>query len=125
MANPRIKGFSLYYKSKRWATLQNATYTIKSGDTQELADGGAFNTDGIVTIEISCDTIVPLSGTGVSVVLDAISHNDVQITVGIVDGKIHELEDCRNTECTFTSETTTGKLTGKFTWHGSLPRISG
>jgi hypothetical protein len=125
MANPRIKSASLYYKGKRVGVMQNFTYTIKSNDTQEMSDAGAYNTDGIVTIEISCDTIVPIVGTQISVVEDAIAHNDVAITVGIVDGKLHELEDCRNTECTFSGEVATGKLTGKFTWHASAPRVVG
>jgi hypothetical protein len=125
MANPRIKSGSLFYKGKRVGVMQNVTYSIKSNDTQEMSDAGAYNTDGIVTVEISCDTIVPITGTGISVVADAIAHNDVAITLGIFDGKIHEIEDCRNTECSFSGEVASGKMTGKFTWHGSAPRVTG
>lgn len=125
MAKPRVKSGSLFYKGKRVATLQNVTYRIKSNDTQEMTDDGVHNTDGIVTTEISCDTIVPITGIGVSIVEDAIRHNDVAITIGIVDGKLHEIEDARNTEIEFSGEAASGKMTGKFSWHGGEPKRTG
>lgn len=125
MSNPRVKSSALFYKGKRVATMQNVTYRIKSNDTQEMADNGAYNTDGIVTTEVSCDTIVPVKGVGVSFVQDTVQHNDVDLTLGIVDGKIHELEQCRNNEIEFTGEVSSGKLTGRFGWFGGAPKITG
>ena len=125
MANPRVKGGSIFYKGKRIATMQNVTYSIKSNDTQEMADSAVYNTDGITTTEIGCDTIVPLAGVGVSIVDDAVNHRDVDITIGIVDGKIHEILACRNTTCDFSGEVASGKMTGKFSWMGGSPKISG
>lgn|SRR5512138_1663505 len=125
MAKPRVKSGSLFYKGKRIATLQNLTYSIKTNDTQEMTDDGVHNTDGITTTEVSCDTLVPIAGVGVSIVNDALNHNDVDITVGIIDGKIHEIEAMRATEIQFTGEVASGKLTGKFTWIGGQPRVTG
>lgn len=122
---PRVQRAALFYKSKRVATLQNVTYRINSNDTQELADGGAYNTDGIVVTEVSCDTICPVSGVGVSIVRDLVEHRDVDLALGIVDGKIHEIQECRAKSAEFTGEVTNGKLTGKFEWHGPAPKITG
>jgi hypothetical protein len=125
MANPRVKSAAIFYKGKRVAVMQNANYSIKSNDTQEMADSGAYNTDGITTTELTCDTIVPVRGVGVSFVEDAINHNDVDLSVGLVDGKIHELNQARNNSCEFTSEVATGKMTGKFGWFAGAPKITG
>jgi hypothetical protein len=125
MANPKVKSGSLFYKGKRIATLQNLTYTIKTNDTQEMTDSGPHNTDGITTTEVGCDTLVPLTGVGVTAVTDALNHEDVDITVGIIDGKIHEIQAMRATEIAFSGEVASGKLTGKFTWHGGAPKVTG
>lgn len=122
---PRVKSGSIFYKSKRIATMQNVTYRIKTNDGQEVADSGVYNTDGIVTTEVSCDTIVPVAGVGVSIVKDAIEHQDVNITLGVFDGKIHELEDARNNEIEFTGEAANGTQKGKFSWHAGKPKITG
>lgn len=122
---PRVQSASIFVKGKRLAVMQNTTYRINTNDTQELADGGAYNTDGIPVTEIDCDTIVPVAGVGVSIVQDALDHVDIDLTLGIVDGKIHELQECRAKTLEFTIEKATGKMTGKFSWHGPAPRVTG
>ncbi len=122
---PRVKSGSIYYENTRIATMQNVTYRIKPNGSQEVADGGAYNTDGIVTTEVSCDTIVPVAGTRLSVVKDAIEHKDVKLTLGLFDGKIHELEDARCNDIEFTGEAANGTQKGKFSWHAGKPKITG
>ena len=122
---PRVQAAALIYRNKRVATLQNVTYRVNTGDTQEKADSGTYNTDGIPDVEVSCDTIVPVEGVGVPITRDALEHEDVNLSLGIVDGTIHELIGCRAREMEFASEVATGKQTGRFTWFGPKPRIIG
>lgn len=105
--------------------MQGIEYTIRTNAGQEITDGGVHNTDGVVVTSITCTALVPVPGVGVSVVKDAVDQNDVDLTLAIIDGKIHEIPGCRATEISFSGEVTTGKLTGKFTWHGPKPKISG
>lgn len=123
MATPRVKAGSIFYKGKRIALMQNITYRINTNDTQELTDGGPTNTDGRTVTEVTCDTIVPVAGVGVSIVRDAIDHKDVALTLDILDGCIHELKDCRARTAEFTGEIASGKLTGRFEWFGPKPTI--
>lgn len=122
---PKVRHGSLFFNGKKVATLQNLTYKLKSNDGQEIADSGAYNTDGIATSEVSCDTIVPVAGVGVGVVKALVNHEDVALTLGIIDGTIHELTEARTQEAEFTSEVASGKQTGKFSWHAGAPNITG
>lgn len=121
----KVKSGSIFYKGKRIADMQNVTYSIATNDTQELTDGGPHNTDGIAVTKISCDVIVPVAGTRISVVKDALKHEDVALSLGIFDGSIHEIQDARATDLEFSGEAASGKQTGKFSWHGGAPKITG
>lgn len=120
-----VKSGSIFYRGKRIAMMQNVEYTINTGDTQEDTDGGPVNTDGVVKTEVSCDTLVPLAGVGVGVVQDAIEHQDVAITLGLFDGKIHELKAARARTIRFQGEASSGKQTGRFEWFAGKPAITG
>ena len=113
----KVKSGSIYYNNRRIATMQNIDYTITTNDGLEVADGITFNTDGIATIKVSCTSVVPVKGVGVSVLEDALRHKDTKLTLGIIDGKLHELSECRAEELNYSGETASGKLTGKFSWH--------
>jgi hypothetical protein len=125
MTTHRVKAGSIFYKGKRIATMQNVSYTINTNDTQELADDGPYTTDGRAVTEVSCNVIVPVRGVGVSVVSDAIAHRDVDLSLGILDGAIHELKSCRARTIKFDGEIASGKLTGTFDWFGPAPTIKG
>jgi len=121
----KTKSGSIFYKNKRIANMQGIEYSIKPNDGQEITDGGVHNTDGVTTTTVTCNALVPVRGVGIDVVRDAVEHNDVDLTLAIIDGKMHELLACRATEINFTGEIATGKLTGRFSWHGPGPKISG
>jgi hypothetical protein len=125
MANPRVKPGSIFYNSKRVGTMQNFTYRIKNGSGQELADAGAYNTDGQVTVEISCDNIIPITGMQVSIVEDLINQKNAEITLGLINGKLHIIDDARPVDGEFQGEVANGKQTGKFNWQGGKPKLAG
>jgi hypothetical protein len=124
MANPRVKAGAIFYNGKRVGTLQGFTYRIKNGSGQELADAGAFNTDGQITTEISADNIVPITGMGVSMIADLINQQNAEITLGLIDGKLHVIDDARPVDVEVTGEIASGKQTAKFNWQGGKPKVT-
>ncbi len=125
MANPRVKHASIFYNGKRVATLQGCKIRIKNGSGQELADGGAYNTDGQVTSEISADNIVPISGIGVPMLQDLVDQRNATISAGLVDGKILVFDDARPVDAEYASEVASGKQTAAYNYQAGKPKITG
>src|SRR5690348_7224970 len=116
MANPRVKPGSIFYNTRRIGTLQGFKYSIKNGSGQELADAGAFNTDGQVTTTISADNISPLPGFDAPMIEDLINQKNASISLGLIGGKIHVIDDARPVEVEVTGEIASGKQTASFQW---------
>jgi hypothetical protein len=114
---------ALFYKGKRVAVMQGLQYTITTNDGLEITDGGSHNTDGRSTIKLMCNVLVPVKGVGVSFLKDALDHKDAQISLGIIDGQLHEISEARCEEADYTGEVASGKLTGKFTWHAGGDKL--
>jgi hypothetical protein len=125
MANPRVKHASLFYGAtgKRVATLTGCKIKIKNGSGQELADGGPYNTDGQVTSEISADNIVPITGMGVPMIQDLIDQATINLSVGLIDGKIMVFDDVRPLDVEISSEVASGKQTAAFNWQAGKPKL--
>lgn len=120
----KTKGGSIYYKGKKVAVMQSIEYTLTTNDGQEITDGGVHNTDGVLVTRVTANVLVPVKGVGVSVVDDLVNHRDVTLTLAIIDGSMHELQEARAEEGQFSGEVQNGRLTGRFTWHAGAPKIS-
>ena len=125
MANPRVKAGSIFYNDKRVGTLQKFKYQIKNGSGQELADAGAFNTDGQVTTMIQADNISPLPGFDVPMIEDLIAQKNATISLGLIGGKIHVIDDARPVDVDIEGDVANGKQTAAFNWQGGKPKITG
>lgn len=125
MANPRVKAGSIFYNDKRVGTLQKFKYQIKNGSGQELADAGAFNTDGIVTTTLQADNISPLPGFDVPMIEDLIAQRNATISLGLIGGKIHVIDDARPIDVDIEGDVANGKQTAAFNWQGGKPKITG
>lgn len=127
MANPRVKAGSLFYgdSGKRVGTLQKFEYEIMNGSGQELADAGAFNTDGQVTTKLSADNISPLPGFDVPMIEDLIAQKIVVISLGLIGGKIHVIDDARPINVKVDGDVANGKQTAAFNWQGGKPKLVG
>lgn len=119
----KVRSAALFYNKKRCARLMNVTYDIETNDGQEMTDAGTEFTDGIATAKVTADQLIPIAGIGLSMIKDALAHKDVTLSLGLIDGAIHEL-DARFKTISITSETATGKLTGKFELMCKTPRIT-
>jgi hypothetical protein len=125
MANPRVKAGSIFYNNKRVGTLQKFKYSIKNGSGQELADAGAFNTDGQITTMISADNISPLPGFDVPMIEDLINQKNASISLGLIGGKIHVIDDARPVDADIEGDVASGKQTAAFNWQGGKPKLTG
>lgn len=110
--------------ARRVGTAQNLTFTINPGDTQEVADSGVFNTDGVTLSEVQCDNILPVGGLGVSWFQAGIDHEDIDLVLGIIDGKLFTLKECRIRRIEVQSEKASGKLTARFEFQGGTPSMT-
>lgn len=125
MANPRVKPGSIFYNTKRVGQLQNFKYTLKNGSGQEIADSGAYNTDGIVTTMITADMISPLPGFDAPMIEDLINQKNASIALGYIGGKLHVVDDARPIEVEITGDVASGKQTAAFQWQGGKPKLQG
>lgn len=114
----------MYMGGKKVAEMYDNTYDIASGDEPQYGDDGFEGmTDGAVTTQLDCTTIVPVSGMSVSIVNALLGKQDVDITLGIIDGHIHQIT-MRPTGANFKSDAKTGSLAGSFKFFGGVPKIT-
>lgn len=125
MPNPRVQPGAIFYKKKRVGVMQGFTFTLKTNDGQEIADSGVFNTDGVETTEISYDSISPITGSSTTLIADALAKQDLEISLGIIDGKIYSVDDARLVQSEWTGEKASGKQTQKVQLHAGKPKIVG
>ncbi len=123
MASPPVRHASVFYKGKRIAKMQNAKYTINTNDSQEQADDDTYFTDGKTTVSLSCNVIVPVPGINLTVVEDALQHKTVDLTVALLNGKIHSFE-ARSKTLDFDTDVAAGSLKGAFEWMGKAPKVT-
>lgn len=116
---------SVYYKGKKVAMFSGFEETISSGNEDMIGDGGwEGRSSGAKTTKLTTDAIIPVAGTGVSVIRDLLNDEYVDIGLGIVDGTIHKIKMGVN-EASITSEAANGTLRGKFSFSGGKPELAG
>lgn len=114
----------IYYKNKKVATLENVTYSIKSGNEPLIiTEGWDGISEGAVTCDASASCIDPVEGSGMSFIDDLLNKKLVQIGIPI-DGKIHQFTACVM-GADFSSDAKSGKTTGKFDFSGGKLKVVG
>lgn len=116
---------SFFYKGRKVATAEGTQYDIEGNDEDVFGDEGWLGvTSGAVTSKISVDTITPIEGSGIAVIEDMLTKQYVNITLGVVEGKIHQVEmRCRTVS--YTGENQAGSLKGKWEFMGGKPELTG
>lgn len=120
----RVQSAKIFSGGRRVGTAQNVEYTINSNDTQELTDQGPVATDGITVTEASCTSIMPVTGITAPWFKAVIDHEDIDLILGVIDGKLHSLKGCRCKSVRVTSEMSSGKQTGQFEFFGPKPSLT-
>ena len=121
----RIRHYSVYYNNKRVAWFKGKSYEIKSGDEAQIADNGYMgHSDGATQTMLKTDMVVPVKGIGISLESDLLNKKYVKIGVGVVNGKAHQVE-MRMVSTSFSTDESTGALTGEINFEGGPPTVIG
>lgn len=118
----RVKAAAIFYRGKRVGLMQDVTYDLDTNDALEQTDDGTYFTDGRATSKVSFGALIPAAGLRISAYSDALSKNDVDIMLGLVDGTYHTIT-MRAKTFAVKSEVANGKLTGNFEFMGGQPTI--
>ena len=126
MAAPNIfRHCTFYYKGRRVATAKSGTYSINKNREQQIGDTGWQGASvGPTTSTLSIDTLMPVTGVGVTLLSDMLDDKYADVAVAVVDGKIHQLTmSIENAE--YSWDTSNGTASGKFEFSGGKPKITG
>lgn len=124
MALPIIRPFPVYYKNKKVAEIASGSYDIAPGDEAQIGtDGYLGHSDGAVLTKIDAEVIVPVKGLGVTILADMLAKKYVSVGI-FADGKSHQM-DMRITHAGYSWDSKSGKATGKFTFEGGAPDLTG
>jgi hypothetical protein len=123
VANLVIRNAPVFFKSKKIAEIETASYEVNSGDEAQIGtDGYLGHSQGAITTKLDCNVIVPVAGLKTTMMDALLRKLDVNIGA-FVDGKLHQF-DARCTTARFDSDSRAGKLTGTFTFEGGEPRVT-
>jgi hypothetical protein len=122
MALVRVRHASLRLNGRKVAEMYDCTYHIASGDEPQYGDDGFIGmSDGAITSQIDCSTIVPISGMSVDIDGLVLNKSDVDIAHSLVNGKIHQVT-MRCTDADYKSDAKNGTLMGSFKFFGGVPK---
>ena len=124
-ATKKVRNATILLDGKKQATMQNVTFTLNTNDTQEVADGGVYVTEGQALSTVQSTNIVPVAGTTTKLLKKALRKETIQIVLWPVDGDIVTLDGCGIASLEFQSETPTGKQTGTFNFFAAEPTVNG
>ncbi len=125
MANVKVRAASVYIGGKKVGTFEGNNYDIASGDEAQFGDPGYLgHSDGAVTTKLSCTGVIPVSGMQVNMIDIMKQKKDVDVTLALVDGKIHQVT-MRVVNARGKSSHKNGSQMGDFNLEGGEPQISG
>jgi hypothetical protein len=125
MANIRFRAPSIYINGKKMGTIEGVKEEIDAGDEPQFGDPGFLGfSDGAITTKISATGVVPTQGCEFDLVTAMKNKMDLDIAVGIVDGKIHQC-NMRCLKAQFTGSHKNGTQMGEFEFQGSEPNVTG
>lgn len=124
MALNRVRHYSIFFNSKKIAEAFKSGVDLNSGDELAYGDDGVIAiSDGAVNTKLSFDMIIPTTKATVSIVDVLLAKQNVDMQLGLVDGKIWECQ-MRPTVAKFDTDMVKGTLNGSFTFIGGEPTIT-
>jgi hypothetical protein len=124
MALARIRHYSIFFNSKKIAEATSSSADLSSGDELAYGDAGVIGvSDGAGSMQLEFDSVVPVSGSSVSVETVLLAKQNVDIQCGLINGKIWE-NQMRCTKANYKTNMKSGTLDGSFTFIGGEPTIS-
>ena len=88
-----FKSASLYYQGTKAANGTASSFTVAcNGEDVITQEGWQGTTSGPVTTKATLNSMVPITGNGLTITPDLIAGKYVKISHGLLDGKIYETE---------------------------------
>jgi hypothetical protein len=114
MAQSRFRNFPLFLASKKFAEAHGNAYNADSGDELQFGSDGILGlSDGIITVRIEADYVVPVAGTKIDLWNLFLNKTEFYVRM-LMGGKSHQVP-CRITNMAQQSESKGGTATGKIT----------
>jgi hypothetical protein len=123
MATPKFRHFPVYMSNKKIATMSQVNHDIESGDELQFgAEGVLGHSDGIITVKLEADCVIPVAGSPVGFLDTIINKRDVSVRI-FCDGK-YQMFKGRIISANYTSNSRNGEARGKFVFTGGAPQLS-
>lgn len=124
MAQAKFRHYPVYFKKKKIAELQSVTHDIESGDELMMgAEGVLGHSDGIATMKLESDCIVPVPGLSVGFLDAIINKQDVDVMI-FADGRF-QMATGRIVSANYSSNSRNGEARGRFTFTAAAPQLAG
>lgn len=122
MANPRFGPPSIFINGRKIGEFVQHKLTLASGDELQYGDGGVVgHSDGAETSKLTANGVVPRAGMATDLVALLQAKQDVDVSVGVLDGKIRMIT-MRFETAEFSGDHKAGTLMGDFSLSGGKSR---
>ena len=121
-----VRHASVYYKGRKVGLATGGNLEVAGNGEDQICDQGHVGVSvGVKTSKLTLNAIVPLPGCGITVADDMLKDKYVNVSVGILDGKIWEIDDMKCISCRYEWEVARGTQTLNADFSGGKPRLSG
>jgi hypothetical protein len=123
MANPTVRAVAFYWKGRKAAYVNQVNPKFKTGRSALFgAEGYLCHSKGAGMTTFEINEVVPVSGsTTVDDIVQILAQQDVEVQC-VLGGKYFTVT-CAVMEADYSSDTETGKVTGKIVLEGGVPAI--
>lgn len=124
MASFQVQAASFYIGGVKAAEIHGSEYDVEGGDTQMFGDGGALGfSKGALVTKLSVSGFHPKAGMKASLMTALINKTDIDVTLTLIDGKIHQIPAMRVLSGKVKSEHKDGTQMCDYTLGGGPPSI--
>ena len=118
MGQSRFRHYPCYIGSRKVAEFNAVAYDMESGDELQFGSEGILGvSDGIVTLKLEGDAVIPVPGTNIDFTSIFLGKRYVSVMIR-VNGRRHTWTG-RLTAMNFNSSSRNGEAKGKFTFLGT------
>jgi len=121
-----VRAADVFYKGRKVGYATGGNLEVAgNGEDQICAQGHVGVSVGPKTSKLTLNALVPVPGVGITVVSDMLQDKYVNVSVGILDGKIWEIDDmkCVSVRLEWDQARGTQSLTADFS--GGKPTLTG
>jgi hypothetical protein len=122
----KFRAASIYVKNRRFKFQTDGSLQMSDGSEAIIIEGGYENhSTGPLTSQVQMNRAVPVGGDGSNLEEYFVEQEEVEITMGPINGKLVTIKPMRITEASFAGDHRNGTQTGSITLMGGKPKITG